>query len=162
MKKLLIILATVTATNIISAASVDWSITGSDTTVGINVYLITSLASSYESASQLISSAVGSGVIENQGRAYGFSKTTTGNSITETSMQNAYLVVIDGNTYTYISVNMANYVYDMNKQEASKGFFETNISNIQSGTQASFVPEPTSGLLMILGVAGLALRRKRA
>ncbi|MBR3085127.1 MAG: PEP-CTERM sorting domain-containing protein, partial [Kiritimatiellae bacterium] len=27
---------------------------------------------------------------------------------------------------------------------------------------ASPVPEPTSGLLMLLGVAGLALRRKRA
>jgi hypothetical protein len=38
--------------------------------------------------------------------------------------------------------------------------------NAGFGTQASntwvAVPEPTSGLLMLLGVAGLALKRKRA
>lgn len=162
MKKLLVILATITATNIINAASVNWQIIGSSDTVGMNVYLITNLATSYESASQLISSAVDSGSIADKGRSYDFYKTTTGDGITTTSMQNAYLVVIDGNTYTYISVNMADYVYDLNKQETAKGYSQINISNIQSGTQASFVPEPTSGLLMILGVAGLALRRKRA
>ena len=32
----------------------------------------------------------------------------------------------------------------------------------QFGTYAAAVPEPTSGLLMLLGIAGLALRRKRA
>jgi hypothetical protein len=38
--------------------------------------------------------------------------------------------------------------------------------NMQSATQNASnwaaVPEPTSGLLMLLGVAGLALKRKRA
>jgi hypothetical protein len=31
-----------------------------------------------------------------------------------------------------------------------------------SGWQAVAVPEPTSGLLMLVGLAGLALRRRRA
>ena len=42
--------------------------------------------------------------------------------------------------------------------DGSNGVFETN----GGGSWASDVPEPTSGLLMLLGVAGLALRRKRA
>ena len=34
--------------------------------------------------------------------------------------------------------------------------------NVQSATSvATFVPEPTSGLLLLLGLAGLAVRRKR-
>lgn len=43
-----------------------------------------------------------------------------------------------------------------------------NFANMASATQtesnwvSSAVPEPTSGLMMILGMAGLALRRKRA
>ena len=37
-----------------------------------------------------------------------------------------------------------------------------NFSTAISNAQWSAVPEPTSGLLMLLGMAGLALRRKRA
>ena len=38
----------------------------------------------------------------------------------------------------------------------------SNASNWKSYGASSDVPEPTSGLLMLLGMAGLALRRKRA
>ena len=41
--------------------------------------------------------------------------------------------------------------------DGANGAFETN-----GGGSWSAVPEPTSGLLMLLGMAGLALRRKRA
>ncbi len=82
--------------------------------------------------------------------------------ITTETLAAAYLVIINGNnTYTYISKSLADYVYDINKQESSKGFSTTQIAEITNGTTASFVPEPTSGLMMILGVASLALRRKR-
>ena len=52
-----------------------------------------------------------------------------------------------------------------------KGWAERNGGNISlaygtfaAGTQGGWtaVPEPTSGLLMLLGMAGLALKRKRA
>ena len=39
--------------------------------------------------------------------------------------------------------------------------FGTGFGGIDAGTWSA-VPEPTSGLLMLLGVAGLALKRKRA
>lgn len=50
--------------------------------------------------------------------------------------------------------------YDYEAGSNSPGTFAfTSVAN--SGTIAN-VPEPTSGLLMLLGMAGLALRRKRA
>ena len=40
--------------------------------------------------------------------------------------------------------------------------FQDATAIVQSSWQTYSVPEPTSGLLMLLGVAGLALRRRRA
>lgn len=42
------------------------------------------------------------------------------------------------------------------------GKLDTAASAASSWSTASSVPEPTSGLLMLIGMAGLALRRKRA
>ena len=46
------------------------------------------------------------------------------------------------------------------------GFTQLSFGNMASQTQNpanwAAVPEPTSGLLMLLGMAGLALRRRRA
>ena len=50
--------------------------------------------------------------------------------------------------------------YDYEAGSPSPGTFAIN-SFANSGTIAG-VPEPTSGLLMLVGLAGLALRRKRA
>jgi len=53
------------------------------------------------------------------------------------------------------------------RAETGEELFGSNTSIAQSSlatgwTQVGAVPEPTSGLLMLLGMAGLALRRKRA
>ena len=44
----------------------------------------------------------------------------------------------------------------------SKVGFESDTFSAQGWYKAESVPEPTSGLLLLLGVAGLALRRRRA
>lgn len=50
--------------------------------------------------------------------------------------------------------------YDYEAGSYAPGTFAVN-SFANSGTVAS-VPEPTSAMLLVLGMAGLALRRKRA
>ncbi len=68
MKNILLLIGLLLFCNISSAASVDWSITGGTANNnGQTIYLLTTLATSYESADKLIASAVGNGTIEKKG-----------------------------------------------------------------------------------------------
>ena len=83
----------------------------------------------------------------------------------------AYAVIFDTETIT----DDSNYIIAQGTATAS-GFSTKDSSTSQSATAilgpqssqtwhavgGSSVPEPTSGLLMLLGIAGLALRRRRA
>jgi len=68
----------------------------------------------------------------------------------------------NGGTQTFLDNNL--YAYTMpGKNNGSVSFASLGAINTSSTTaQWSAVPEPTSGLLLLLGVAGLALKRKRA
>ncbi len=81
-----------------------------------------------------------------------------------------YLVITDADGYTLDTrdaslIQTATPIKDKN---VSVTFNLKNATSIAYGTEGSYwhpsenVPEPTSGLLLLLGVAGLALRRKRA
>ena len=81
---------------------------------------------------------------------------------------NAYLVVlnadsIDNATYAYIS-GVATGATGGEGQVANIDFTSAVASMKQDSAwyEAKSIPEPTSGLLLLLGVAGLALRRRRA
>lgn len=167
MKKIIIALAFVAAIVSVQAASVDWKITGAAADVGKKVYLLTSLADSYESADALIAAAVSTGTIEAKGRNYNTGVVTSASdSITKESMKNAYLVLLsaDGKSYTYITADLSAQTYDPNNQEtAPSSPFGSTIAAISGGTTVEFgnVPEPTSAMLIVLGVAALALRRRQ-
>lgn len=68
---------------------------------------------------------------------------------------------VDAATYAVASTAVASYTFNDGAED------KTLALNMKTATQGTWsavssVPEPTSGLLMLLGMAGLALRRKRA
>jgi len=89
----------------------------------------------------------------------------------------AYFVVLgtdgDGNDAIYISdavtanyqaVGTGDVTFGQQNDYSSVGFKDAGSGFAGAGwySSAAAVPEPTSGLLMLLGMAGLALKRKRA
>ena len=169
MKKIMMVIAVALAVASAKAACVDWKVSGTSATNGYTVYLMTSLSSSYASVADLAKDAVASGTIAKSGKTYFAGGTATDSAITTTSMANAYYVIVESSSatsYTSYAVDMSSLVYNPDNQESSSGTFNSvNAATIlSSGTSKNFqtVPEPTSGLLMLLGMAGLALRRRRA
>ena len=95
-------------------------------------------------------------------------------SSTKTGTLYGYAVIIDSSDIA--SANWAFLVEENSKAVGSAGT-QLMLSNTEGGWDAGYigatgygaagngwyaVPEPTSGLLMLLGMAGLALRRRRA
>ena len=171
MKKLIIMLGAVAVAIGVQAASVDWKVAGTSASNGYSVYLLTELASSYKDVSALASAAVASGTIAKNGRDYYASGTAKSAAITSDSMKEAYWAIVtsaDASSFNYVKADLSAMVYNPDNQESSPGTFNSvSAANMLAGTSMNFggsspVPEPTSGLLMLLGVAGLALKRKRA
>lgn len=73
------------------------------------------------------------------------------------SMYENYIVRLFDRNYNYLS---SCYTY----ADLAANVWATDMLSMKATTAAVFraVPEPTSGLLLLLGVAGLALKRKRA
>ena len=174
MKKLIIMLGAVAVAVGVQAASVDWKVAGTSASNGYTVYLLTELAQSYESVSDLASAAVASGTITKNGRDYYTSGKTTSAAITSSSMKEAYWAIVtsaDATSFNYVTADLSAMVYDPDNQETAPGTYNgTSVASMLAGTKVDFggtpgpgpspIPEPTSGLLVLLGVAGLALKRK--
>lgn len=169
MKKLILAAAVIGLAVVSQAASVTWKYTGSSADTGYTVYLYaTAVAATYTSFDALTTASIDSAVVTTKKvgpkTTYVTPEVTSGaTGITKTST--LYFVLIEDSsatTYKYGSVDVSgkNYVYDPDALEAAGDTLPLTSANFTStGTIA--VPEPTSGLLLFLGVAGLALRRKR-
>lgn len=82
-----------------------------------------------------------------------------------------YLLIVDNSDISAITKYMVTDVMTLNIENAG-ATYSFNFGTLSSATWTDFatapggsssdVPEPTSGVLMLLGVAGLALKRKRA
>lgn len=170
MKKLVMMLALTLAVFSAKAAYVNWSVTAAAAQNGYTVYLLASAPAEYADVGELAAAAVGSATIVKSGRSYGTGdQLSIGDGVTKTA--DYYYAIVSGadaTSFNYVAASgLAGKVYDPNAQETSPGAFNTiTAAQIAAGTKADFggggdVPEPTSGLLLLVGGAMLALRRKQ-
>ena len=178
MKKIIIALAAVAAATIASAASVNWTVTGvtapgtTTQTAGYMGYFFDEATvssatiaaaiadgtfDSYTSQAIHSQASIANGTIVKTGLgSYGASATTA-----DPEVRNFYTVLFDAGSYSaaenYILTSDVTVTFT-----SASGAKPAAFTNITTSSSWTAIPEPTSGLLMLLGVAGLALRRRRA
>lgn len=187
MKKLIIALVAIAAGFAANAASFTWKATSgylydgatepAKMTSGTAYLLFTSmltqsdLVSAFASdattaASTVTSKAITSSSIGSNARI----AQSDSFSANVTSDQTAYFVVFNGDS-TYISETADATYYAVGDYDIAFGSMSSSSKTLLDKADgyssagwygSTAVPEPTSGLLMLLGMAGLALRRRRA
>lgn len=119
--------------------------------VTLYAYLSTADASTAVAYSTVTASSVGTVA----------ATTFSNDSLTSGNNYNFFFVIEDGD-YTFTSATKAN-VAALNTQTQTVAFGNmTSATQNASNWSSSAVPEPTSGLMMLLGVAGFALKRRHA
>ena len=158
MKKILILAAVIVAGVAANAASFKWSAAniyasnGTDKYTGdvtLYAYLSTADIGTAKAVSTVKASSTGAVA----------ATTFSDDSLVGGSYYNFYFVIEDsGKTFTS--------AIQENKAAQATGTTTFTFGNMATATQNASnwaaVPEPTSGLLLLLGMAGLALKRKRA
>ena len=171
MKKLVMLVVVAVAAFAASAAQLDWRYTGTSDDVGKTVYVVLgdTAQTTWDSIDALAAAAVDFGGVAKSGRSNYWATGSFGSSEISKTSANAYYVIVssDKSTFDVTSVaNMSASVYDPNNQESSPGQNTSLSSASITSSGNSFggggdVPEPTSGLLLLVGGAMLALRRKQ-
>jgi len=182
MKKLIIAVSAIAMAVVANAAAFDWSTTGTiygptgdsvATTGGFTAYLFdtgtvtqTALVTALRDGGSITDyTALSSYTTDSAAKV---ATTAFTASISAGTSVTAYFAIVQDD-YVYISGSKSGAAQDVGTTKFSFGSQSTNSANVFDST-ASYssagwyqtVPEPTSGLLMLLGMAGLALRRRRA
>lgn len=178
MKKLLIVFSLMAASIVAHGATVSWSVypvydMGATTeNTGYLVYFFDNAAyASSQAATALASgdtSFVSNGWAADALSDGGFTSGEATGTWANGSTVTGYLVIfdagtVDGAANAYISSTASGNI-GAQGQAAGIDFGDTQLAAMQNASNwtSTAVPEPTSGLLMLLGMAGLALRRRRA
>ena len=186
MKKLMIALAVAAMAVIGNAASVNWlsgtvlEPGGAVANKSVTAYLWVIDAATYDTyaanaTGTAMSDAVYGAYGSKTGDAYASTTTTkkglanlTDDSKSYASGDSAYAAIL----YTYGTGDDLQYIGNVGKvtfesaMDMESGFMSLNLlgdtTKAATAWSTAAVPEPTSGLLLLLGMAGLALKRKRA
>ena len=172
MKKIMIALAAVTMAVGVQAAAVEWKINGmsdyqSKSVYSFNASDMTAVLEALSTGGANVASTIEGYSLGNATSGTGGRANVQGSSNGVDSGNSMFWIVFDstiadGNKFAYTAAqDVSAFVYAEGGQ--SPGQFNPTFANIVSKTEQTIgnVPEPTSGLLLLLGVAGLALRRKQ-
>ena len=177
MKKLIIAAAIVCAATISQAAAVGWSCMNVDSSVRGGDYSVFVVGMNGVTGAEQIKTIVeasglsaaddyafftggtvaSTGMVNKNATTAPVTTITYSGSGTDTYQAFIFMQNADGDLATYTStasVSMAN-------DTDSKSFVFGNQATATANNKFDVAPEPTSGLLLLVGIAGLALRRRR-
>ena len=176
MKKLVLAAAIVCVAAVSNAAAIAWSVTGIAASPDVAAAdLVGSVAyfmdgADYAAFSALAGDKVGAFAAENAlysttvqaGRGGALGVTATSGNYNAGDTVSGFIVIFD-NADAALAKNYVATGVDTKTVPGSGNLSFTKVYGTDTGAwQSTAVPEPTSGLLLLLGVAGLALKRKRA
>ena len=173
MKKLIIAAAIVCAATISQAAAVGWTCLGTSAFSGGDYDIFVIGKNGVTSVDQIKTIVAASGL--EAASAYAFDTGSVGSTASKTSSASGKSITYSGSgvdTYSaFIFVqdakgenasftSTASITMDNDSTGKTWGF--ANQATTLTANKFAVAPEPTSGLLLLLGVAGLALKRRRA
>ena len=171
MKKLIIVSVAIGLAAISQAASIQWKLTNENPSAFASYTVYAVSASDYAAAIADLTTNDGAKFMSDyflegsskalNSRGGGSSGVAMKGSDTQFALFIFKEGIVDGKDYyTTGLVGSSDYTYTPPEQAAAT--LELGTSAAVFTTTGTIAPEPTSGLLMLLGMAGLALKRKRA